>query len=205
MLPLSATARLDCLALSPITATQAGYHVHQGVALDETLDDMSPSGIAAQRSILTALQSRIAALDAKSLDKEQAADLEIMKSNLALSLLELDSIQSYKHNPTVYVEAAGNALFAPYVLNYAPLEKRFEQIAKRLERMPGLFEQAKANLVDAPEVWNRVAQEENQGNLDLIDKTLRGAVPQAQKAAGRGASSLRISATYLSCGRQPGS
>jgi len=37
----------------------------------------------------------IAALDAKSLDKEQAADLEIMKSNLALSLLELDSIQSY--------------------------------------------------------------------------------------------------------------
>src|SRR6516164_8784975 len=30
------------LALSPITATQAGYHIHQGVALDETLDDMGP-------------------------------------------------------------------------------------------------------------------------------------------------------------------
>ena len=39
--------------------------------------------------------------------------------------------------------------------------------------MPALFEQAKANLVDAPEVWNRVAREENDGNIDLIDKTLR--------------------------------
>ena len=133
-------------------------------------------------------------MDPKSLDKEQAADLEVMKSNIALSMLELDSIQSYKHNPTVYVEAAGNALFAPYVLNYAPPEKRFEQITKRLEKMPGLFEQAKANLVDAPEVWNRVAQEENQGNLDLIDKTLRAAVPQAQKAAFESAAGKAIAA-----------
>jgi uncharacterized protein (DUF885 family) len=180
------------LALSPITATQAGYHIHQGVALDETLDDMGPSGIAAQRSTLAGLQSRIAALDPKSLDKEQAADLGIMKSNIALSMMELDSIQSYKHNPTVYVEAAGSSLFAPYVLNYAPLEKRFEQITKRLEKMPGLFEQAKANLVDAPEVWNRVAQEENQGNLDLIGKTLRAAVPQLQKAAFESAAAKAI-------------
>jgi uncharacterized protein (DUF885 family) len=182
------------LALSPITATQAGYHIHQGVALDETLDDMGPSGIAAQRSTLAGLQSRIAALDPQSLDKEQAADLGIMQSNIALSMLELDSIQSYKHNPTVYVEAVGNALFAPYVLNYAPPEKRFEQITKRLEKMPGLFEQAKANLVDAPEVWNRVAQEENQGNLDLIGKTLRAAVPQPQKAAFESAAAKAIAA-----------
>jgi hypothetical protein len=35
--------------------------------------------------------------------------------------------------------------------------------------------------VDAPEVWNRVATEENQGNIDLIDKELRAAVPDATK------------------------
>ena len=44
------------LALSPISATQAGYHMHQGVALDE-LDVMGASGIAAQRSTLTGLQA----------------------------------------------------------------------------------------------------------------------------------------------------
>ena len=30
--------------------------------------------------------------------------------------------------------------------------------------------QAQANLLDAPEIWNRVAREENEGNMDLIDK-----------------------------------
>jgi len=171
------------LALSPIAATQAGYHAHNGASLDDKLDDMSPAGMAAQRSFYAGIQSRITALDPKSLDKEQAADLDIINSNIALSLLELDTIQNYKHNPTLYVEGIGNALFAPYVLDYAPVEKRFEQITGRLEKVPVFLEQAKGNLVDAPEVWNRVAQEENAGNIDLIDKTLRGAVPSAQKAA----------------------
>src|SRR5262249_51341825 len=108
--------------------------------------------------------------------------LEIIRNNVNLSLLELDTLQSYKHNPTVYVELAGNALFSPYVLAYAPVEQRFQHIIARLRRMPGLFEQATANLTDAPEVWNRVAREENEGTIALIDRTLRGAVPTSLKA-----------------------
>ena len=115
--------------------------------------------------------------------KSSSADLDIMKNNVDLALLELDTIQSYKHNPTVYVELVGNALYTPYMLNYAPIEKRFGHIIKRLEKIPALFDQAKANLVDAPEVWNRVAREENDGNIELIDKTLRDAAPESQKAA----------------------
>ena len=173
------------LALSPTSATQAGYHMHNGVALDGQLDDFSAAGIAASRKFAVDMQNRIAAYekaatDAKTLDKEQAADTAIMKNSIALSLLDLDSIQSYKHNPTVYVELAGNALFECYMLNYASADTRFGHITQRLEKLPALFEQAKANLVDAPEVWNRVAQEENTGNIDLIDKTLRAAVPAAE-------------------------
>jgi hypothetical protein len=44
------------------------------------------------------------------------------------------------------------------------------------------MQQGQANLIDAPEVWNRVAREENEGNLDLIDKTLRAKAPDALKA-----------------------
>ena len=170
------------LALSPVSATQTGYHEHNGVQLDEMLDDFSEAGIAAQREFYERFQSRIKALNPSSLDIEQRADLEVMKNNLNLSLLELNTIQSYKHNPTVYVELAGNALFAPYVLEYAPKDRRYQHIIKRLEKIPALFEQAKANLLDAPEVWNRVAREENDGSVDLIDKTLRGEVPAPQKA-----------------------
>src|SRR6185295_2435338 len=81
-----------------------------------------------------------------------------------------------------YVELAGNALFSPYVLNYAPKDQRFQHIIKRLEKFPALFAQAKANLVDAPEVWNRVAREENEGTIGLIEQTLSGEVAEPLKA-----------------------
>ena len=165
------------LALSPTNATAAGYHRHNGIALDELLDDNSAAGIDKQRAFCTDIQTRAGALDAAKLDKEQKADLDIIKSNVGLCLLELNTIQNFKHNPTVYVELVGSALFTPYMLNYAPLEQRFDHITRRLEKVPILFEQAKANLTDAPEVWNRVAREENDGNIPLIDKTLRDAVP----------------------------
>ena len=170
------------LALSPVNATATGYHQDHGVALDEMLDDFSPSGIQRQRSFYQSFQSRIAAIDPNTLDKEQKADLGVIQNQIGLSMLEYDRIQSYKHNPTVYVELAGNALFNPYVLNYAPLDQRFRQIVKRLQKFPALFDQAKANLVDSPEVWTRVAGEENEGNIDLIDKTLRNAAPQNVRA-----------------------
>ena len=190
------------LALSPVTATATGYHQHNGVPLDEMLDDYSAAGIDAQRHFVQSFQSRTAAVNAASLDKEQQADLEIVKINLGMYQLELDTIQSFKHNPTVYVELAGNALFSPFVLNYAPKEQRFQQIVKRLEKMPALFDQAKMNLVDAPEIWNRVARQENQGNIELIDKTLREAAPEAQKesyarAADKALAALRDFNAYL--------
>jgi uncharacterized protein (DUF885 family) len=170
------------LALSPVFATATGYHEHNGVRLDEQLDDYSPAGIDAQRRLYEELQKRTASLDRSSLDKEQQADLEIMRNAIGLGLLDLNTIQSYKHNPTIYVELAGNALFSPYVLNYAPKDQRIQHIIKRLEKFPVLFEQAKANLTDAPEVWTHVAREENDGTIGLIDQTLRAEVAEPQKA-----------------------
>jgi uncharacterized protein (DUF885 family) len=170
------------LALSPVTATQTGYHEHNGMSLDEMLDDYSASGIDTQRKFYNDIQSRVNALNPTSLDAEQRADLEIIKNQLQLAFLELDTIQNYKHNPTVYVELAGSALFVPSILDYAPKEQRYRHIVKRLEKFPAFFSQAKMNLVDAPDVWNRVAREENQGNIGLIERDLKTAVPEPQKA-----------------------
>jgi len=182
------------LALSPVSATQAGYHQHNGTLLDDLLDDYSAGGLEQQRGFCKGIQDRANALDGAKLDKEQKADLDIIKSNAGLCLLELNTIQNFKHNPTVYVELVGSALFPPYMLNYAPIEQRFEHITRRLEKVPALYEQAKANLTDAPEVWNRVAREENDGNIALIDKTLRDAVPASQKAAYAAAATKALAA-----------
>jgi len=170
------------LALSPVSATQAGYHEHQGVKLDEKLDDFSPSGIEAARKFDAGFHDRLAAIDQQALSAEERADYQIIENAIELSLLDLQQIQSYKHNPTIYVELVGNALFSPFVLEYAPQDTRYRQIIQRLSQAAVLMDQAKVNLTDSPEVWTRVAREENDGNIDLIDKTLRAKAPANLKA-----------------------
>jgi len=190
------------LALSPVSATQAGYHEHQGVKLDEKLDDFSPSGIEAARKFDAGFHDRLAAIDQQALSAEERADYQIIENAIELSLLDLQQIQSYRHNPTIYVELVGNALFSPFVLEYAPLDTRYRQIIQRLSQAPVLMDQAKVNLTDSPEVWTRVAREENDGNIDLIDKTLRAKAPanlkaDFDKAAGPALDSLRSFNSFL--------
>jgi uncharacterized protein (DUF885 family) len=171
------------LALAPVTATLAGYHVHKGVRLDSLWDDYSQAGIARARDFNTGLSQRLDSLRGAAIDAERQTDLDIVRDSVGLNLLDLDHIQDFRHNPTVYVELIGNGLYNLYVLNSAPEEQRFGYIIKRLQRLPMLVSQARANLLDSPEVWNRVAREENNGNIELIDKTLRAATPAALRAA----------------------
>ena len=169
------------LALSPVSATVAGYHEHQGVRLDEKLDDYSSIGIHEQRQFYSSFRDRLALIKPETLAPEERADFQIIQNQVELALLDLNLIDSFFHNPTIYVELVGNALFNPFVLEYAPLETRYRHIIQRLLKVPELMQQARRNLSDSPEVWNRVAQEENDGNIDLIDKTLRERVPAALK------------------------
>jgi uncharacterized protein (DUF885 family) len=190
------------LALSPVSATQAGYHEHQGVRLDEKLDDFSPSGVDATRKFDAEFKDRLAAIHQQTLSAEERADYQIIQNAVDLSWLDLQQIQNYRHNPTTYVELVGNALFSPFVLEYAPVDVRFGHIIRRLSQVPVLLDQAKMNLTDAPEVWTRVAREENDGNIALIDKTLRAKVPanlkaDFDKAALTALNSLRAFSAYL--------
>jgi uncharacterized protein (DUF885 family) len=182
------------LALSPSSATAQGYHEHGGRKLDELLDDLSPAGVEAQRKLYQETLQRSAKLRSPAMPLEDRSDLEIIELQCKLGLLELNDIQSYRHNPTVYVELIGNAIYSPYILNYAPERVRFSQITARIEKIPSFVAVARRNLASAPDIWNRVAQEENDGNIDLIDKTIRVKVPVDLRARYEAASGTAISA-----------
>ena len=167
------------LSLAPTTATGMGYHRHHGAILDDQLEDFSPAGIRASLNLLRDIEARIGMLDAKSFNQEQRADIDIMNGAIAAARLDWQDIQSYRHNPTMYVELIGNALYTPYVLNYAAPEERFKHIISRLNLIPQLIHQAKENLQDSPELWNKVAREENGGNVELIEGVLRADCPAA--------------------------
>jgi uncharacterized protein (DUF885 family) len=168
------------LAFSPSSATAAGLHRYQEQNLDEMLDDLSEQNLDRQRTFYAKFRDRLADLNSAGLTPEDRADLTILQDQIALNLLDLTEIHSHQHSPQLYVETLGNALFAPYVLEYAPKPDRVRHIIARLQKVPLYLDQAASNLVSAPDVWDQVAIEENQGNMNLVDKEIRAAIPPAQ-------------------------
>src|SRR6202049_4640079 len=77
------------LALSPVSATAAGYHEHQGIRLDEKLDDYSPGGIQDQRQFFSGFRERLALIKPETLGTEERADYQIIQNQVELVLLDL--------------------------------------------------------------------------------------------------------------------
>ena len=174
----------ESLALSPTSASAAGYHRHldprtgKTIELDALLDDASLEGMAQQRAFYQAWRERFRKeTPPQELDPEDAADWRLIDDQIGLALLEFDKIQSYRHNPTVPVELIGNALFLPLTQNYASKEVRVGHVLSRVEQVPRLLNQVKPYLSDADAVWVSTAIEENQGNIGLVEDTIAGEIP----------------------------
>ena len=166
----------DSLALSPVNASQAGYHKHKDpktgktIDLDAQLDDVSAQSIAMQEKFYRDWRERFQKeTPIASLNAEDAADFRLIDDQIALNLLEFDKIQSYKHNPTVYVELLGNGLFLPLSQNYDTQEVRIGDVISRIGQIPRFLDQAKSQLTDADPIFISTAVEENEGNLNLLD------------------------------------
>ena len=166
----------ESLALSPVNASQAGYHVHKDaktgkqVMLDAELDDVGPEGMAAQLKFYRDWRRRFQTeTPVASLDAQDAADYRLIDDQIAAGLLELEHIQNYKHNPTVYVELLGSGLFLPMTQDYAPKNVRVGDVISRIGQIPRFLEQAKSQLADADPIFISTAIGENQGNLDMVD------------------------------------
>jgi len=170
------------LAFSPVFASSQGLHQYKGVSFDTQLDDVSRRAIQQQRDFYADFHKSLETFDKGSLSAEDRADYEIIDSQIGLALFDIDMAQSWQHSPQSYVELIGNALYNPFVLEYAPKEDRFRHIIARMNKIPIFMDTAKRQLGQAPPEWVKVAAEENDGNIDLIEKTLRAEVPASLKA-----------------------
>jgi uncharacterized protein (DUF885 family) len=173
----------DSLALQPVSASSAGYHRHvdqktgETIELDAQLDDMSLAAMARLRNFYAGWRERFQQqTPLSSLDPEDAADWQLIDDQIGLRLLEFNQIQSYRHQPTVVVELIGNGLFLPLSQSYAPKEVRLGQVLSRIGQIPRVLDQVKQYLSDADPIFVTTAIQENDGNLDLIQNTVAGAI-----------------------------
>jgi gluconolactonase len=172
----------ESLALSPVNASQAGYHNHvdaktgKTIMLDAQLDDVSPQAMATQAKFYRDWRKRFETeTPAASLNSQDAADYRLIDDQISLNLLEFDTIQNYKHNPTVYVELLGNGLFLPLSQEYASKEVRVGDVISRISQIPRFLEQSKSDLVNADPIFISTAIDENDGNAGLVDSVANDA------------------------------
>jgi uncharacterized protein (DUF885 family) len=190
------------LSFSPSAATAAGLHEYKGQVFDEQLDDIGPAAIDHQRRFYENFSQRLQQFDPDKLTAQERADLAILQDRVGFALLDLIQLRSYLHDPVLYVRTLGNALYTPYVIDYAPKAERFRHIASRLRQVPLLLDQATTNITSAPAVWAKAAIDAGQGIIDLVDKELRDAVPaEARKdyedAAGIALPAMRKFQNYM--------
>lgn len=171
------------LSFSPVGASGQGLHKYNGQDFDLQLDDPSFGAIQKQRDYYVDVHRRLEAFNKDSLSPEDQADYDIIDTAIGLALFDMDVAQSWRHSAQSYVELLGSALFNPFVLDYAPKPARYDSIIARLTKIPQFLDVAKYQLSQVPPVWTQVAKEENDGNIDLVDKTLRAGVPPEKKAA----------------------
>lgn len=169
----------ESLALSPASASQAGYHKHKDkksgetVELDAMLDDISRKALSNKRKFYSSYQKRFATeAPVESLSIQDQADWHLVNDQINLTLLDLENIQSHKYNPTTVVELIGSALFQPLYTNYAPPEVRMKHIVSRIKQVPRILKQAQLNLKKSSPVYTETALLENKGNIELIEKTI---------------------------------
>jgi uncharacterized protein (DUF885 family) len=157
---------LAALLYAPVEATQIGYHGDPAHPLDNQLDDASPQSLAAQHALILAAQQCFAA--AKADNPEDAADLALLQDNVASQLFQFDTLQSYRYRPQEVVEMIGSGLFFPLTSTTGSEEDRLTAVVSRMEQIPKVLDQAKANLAEADPVYIDTALEENSGNSGVL-------------------------------------
>lgn len=155
--------------LGPVYATLAGEHRH-----DSEIDDLSPAGRARAEAFARRTLEQLAALDVAQLSRANQVDWRILRNQAEYELWTTATDQPWAWNPLNYTQLAGNALYLLMARDFAPLPQRLHDATARMEKLPQLLRQARANLDPArvPPIHAQIAAVQNGGLLSIVDELI---------------------------------
>jgi len=188
--PSTADARFEALSAryvgefgrySPVSATALGDH-----RFDGDLDDVDAAGRARALEWNKALLADLKGVERASLSRENQVDAAVLENQLRFSIWTEEKYRDWSWDPMLYSQLAGQALYGLLARDYAPLPERLRALTSRLEKLPRLLEQERANLVPArvPAINAETAVKQNPGILSLVDELVVpniGQLPEAEQ------------------------
>ena len=160
--------------LHPTEGTAAGFHQY-----DSQLEDFSQAGVERERAFLKEYQQKFAAVHAPS-RPAAAADLELLRSNIAGQLLDLDNIRMWEKDPDQYSSFVSASAFSIMSRNYASQQERLRALVARERQMPAVFNAARHNLKNPPRVYTEVALEQVPGIIGFFQKDVPAAFSEVK-------------------------
>lgn len=170
----------------PVTATAFGDH-----RFDGAWPDLSPEGLEADRTRIDAGLTAIEAVDREALGVDEAVDLGILQTELERQRFVHDVEKPWNSDPLWYATVLGNGLEDLVSRDYAPITDRAQATAARLEALPGVVDQALANL--QPERVKKPHAQVAIGQLAGIEILIDQIIP-ARVAGARPADRERVEA-----------
>lgn len=161
---------LDGLAgLYPEYATTLGDH-----RFDDKVADMSAEARARGTAFARTILGELGRIDRTRLSRENQVDAALLDSNLRYSIWTGEILRSWAWDPQIYNEAAGGALYSLAARDFAPWEQRLKSATARMEAIPALLAQTRANLVPArvPEIFATTVAKQNSGIVAIAEEML---------------------------------
>jgi uncharacterized protein (DUF885 family) len=155
------------LQSNPEQATELGDH-----RFDGQLTDYSPEARARELAAQKEFRNKLSAIDGSRLTGANNVDFRILKENIDYKIFQAEELKETEWNPLVYMQSLANSLYLLVARDFAPPEKRIPNLRQRMEKIPRVIDQAKANLQHPPRVHTETAIEQTQGAISLVRQGL---------------------------------
>ncbi|MRH02273.1 DUF885 family protein [Xanthomonas sontii] len=167
------------MQLSPVGATQTGDHRY-----DSELDDLSAAGRQKSLDASKQLLAELDKLDVAKLSRENQVDAAILRNQLQSDIWNSEVAQGWATDPQVYNGLAGGAIYGLMAREFAPLPERLKSATARMEKIPALFAQARANLDPArvSEISAKTVAKQNRGILSIVDSFIAPHIQELPQA-----------------------
>lgn len=129
------------MRLSPISATTTGDH-----RFDSRIDDVSAAGRARGLAFAHETLAALQAIATAQLSRANQVDAAMLSNALRAQIWQTETLQSWAWNPLGYQALAGGALYGLMAREFAPLPRRLEAATARMEAIPRMLAQVRAEL-----------------------------------------------------------
>src|SRR3954451_2247982 len=155
------------LQANPEQATELGDH-----RFDGELTDYSAEARAKDLATQKEFRDKLNAVDGSQLTGPNNIDFRILKENIDYEIFRAEELKEPEWNPLVYMQSLANSLYLLVARDFAPAEKRVANLRLRMQKIPGVIAQAKANLQHPPRIHTETAIEQTQGAINLVREDL---------------------------------